>query len=226
MELSVRDVARLLNVSEDTVIRWAKSGRLAAHRFDDEYRFNTVELQECASALNRPLPPDLFKAEFSSLPRLSEALALGGVYLRVPGGTRDEVLHAVAQLPGIPPKVDRSLLGDLLVARETLASTGVGDGIAIPHPRDPLVVRIEAPTALLAYLDQAVDFEAIDGAPVKVVFLLLSPSVRAHLQLLSALSFALHDSEFRSLVRARAELPGLLARARALESAPAPDHRR
>jgi PTS system nitrogen regulatory IIA component len=95
----------------------------------------------------------------------------------VPGDRREKVLAAVSELPGIPPKVNRRLLYQLLVAREALASTGVGGGIAIPHPRDPVVVRVDEPLVLLCFLQDAVDFHSMDGQRVRVLFTLLSPSV-------------------------------------------------
>jgi PTS system nitrogen regulatory IIA component len=217
MDLSVREVARLLDVTEDTVYRWVKAGTLPAYRVGENYRFNRVELQEWAVAHHHRVAPELIATR--ALPSLVAAIERGGVYYKVPGARREDVLDAIAKLPGIPDGVDRNMLYELLVAREQLAPTGLGDGIAIPHPRDPLVVRLDEPRVLLGFLGQAVDFHAVDGQPVRVVFVVLSPTVKRHLEILARLAYALHDPTFKELLRITAPQDALIERLRAIESA-------
>ena len=130
MDLSVRDVARLLNVSEETVYRWVRKGSLPSHRVHDQYRFNRVELQEWAALHKHRVSPDLFRSDGTAeeCPSLRDAIEQGGIFYGVPGDRRERVLEAVCELPGIPSKVNRRLLYQLLVAREALASTAVGHG--------------------------------------------------------------------------------------------------
>jgi PTS system nitrogen regulatory IIA component len=217
MDLSVREVARLLGVSEEIVYRWVKTGELHGYRVGESYRFNRVELQEWAAAHHRRLSPQVAPG---ALPSLAGAIQRGGVHYKVAGTRREEVLDAIAKLPGIPDGVDRKMLYDLLVAREQLAPTGLGDGIAIPHPRDPVVVRLDEPRVLLGFLANPVDFHAIDGQPVRVVFVVLSPTVKRHLEILARLSYALHDATFHELVRIAAPADALIERLRAIEAAP------
>jgi len=219
MDFSVRDVAKLLNVSEDTVYRWVRRGSLPAHRVHDQYRFNRVELQEWAAQHKHRVSPELFSSGGSTeeLPSLAAALERGGIFYQVPGERRETALEAVTQLPGIPGSVNRQMLCQLLVAREALASTGLGDGIAIPHPRDPVVVQENEPLVLLCFFQQPVDFSALDGQPVRVLFVLLSPSVRSHLQMLAKLAFALHDDTLRQLLRTVAPKEAILERIRVLD---------
>jgi PTS system nitrogen regulatory IIA component len=195
MDLSVREVAHLLGVTEKTVHRWLREKAIPTHRLHDQARFNRVEIQEWAADRGLKLPPELLAPPGPppSLPSLREAVERGGIHYGVPGRSPAEVLGAVTQLPGIPAGVDRALLCELLVGREALTSTGIGGGIGLPHPRDPLVVRVREPVVLVSFLENRVDFRAVDGAPVHVLFTILSPSVRVHLQLLSRLSYALHD---------------------------------
>jgi len=100
----------------------------------------------------------------------------------------------------------------------SLTSTGIGGGIAVPHPRDPLVVRVKEPVVLVSFLEDPVDFRAVDGAPVRVLFTILSPSVRVHLQILSRLSYALHDRALLKLLKKLCAPEALLARLGELES--------
>ena len=152
-----------------------------------------------------------------SFPAFSAAIERGGIFYGVPGESREEVLAAVTRLPGIPAGIDRQLLHQLLVAREALASTSVGDGIALPHPRDPVVVRVDQPAVFLCFLERPVDFGALDGRPVRVLCMLLSPSVRDHLQILARLAAALHDETFKELLHAAAPREGILNHLRAVE---------
>jgi len=224
MELRVRDVARLLDVSEQTVYRWVRNGSLPAHRVHDQYMFNRVELQEWAALHEHRVSPELLAANGSAeeLPSLRAAMERGGIFYEIPGERREEVLEAITQLPAIPAKVDAKLLYQLLVAREALASTGVGKGIAIPHPRDPVVVHADEPLVLLCFLKRPVDFHALDGQPVRVLFVLLSPSVRKHLQMFARLAFALHDETLKKLLESAAPREAILDRVRVLEKRDAP----
>ncbi|HUJ29177.1 MAG TPA: excisionase family DNA-binding protein, partial [Myxococcales bacterium] len=137
MDLKVYEAARLLGVDGDEVERWIRERGLRAHLFQEQYRINSVDLQEWALGQGIRVPPELLavnRATQGPAPDLVGALERGGQHADVPGQTRDEVLAAVAHLPGIPAAIDRDLLLQLLVAREMLASTGVGGGIAVPHP--------------------------------------------------------------------------------------------
>ena len=221
MDLRVRDVARLLNVSEATVHRWVREQRLPAHRVGEQHRFNRVELQEWAAAHGHTVAPELHAPGAGAPSSLADAIERGGIHRDVAGATREEILVRVTQLPGIPASVDRAMLGRLLIGREALSSTAVGDGIAMPHPRDPLVVRVEAPRVLLCLLARPVDFGAIDGRGVRILFTLLSPSVRQHLHILSKLAFVLHDPELRGLLDPGTPDAVILARIRSIEASAA-----
>jgi PTS system nitrogen regulatory IIA component len=220
MDLSVREVARLLGVTEKTVEGWLREKSIPAHRLHDQFRFNRVEIQEWAAARGLKLSPDLLgtgKSPDVSL-SLRGAIERGGIHFGVSGGTPGEVLEAVTHLPGIPDGVDRLLLRELLVGREALTSTGIGGGIAIPHPRDPLVVRVQEPIVLACFLEHPVDFRAVDGAPVRVLFTLLSPSIRSHLQILAQLTYALHDAALLKLLEQPAAADAILDRLATIES--------
>src|ERR1035438_6479287 len=79
----------------------------------------------------------------------SELLRAGGIYHDVPGATKEDALRSfVACLP-LPPEQDREFLLEVLVAREALSSTGIGDGIAIPHVRNPILLHVDHPFVAL-----------------------------------------------------------------------------
>ena len=222
MQLNVRDVSRLLNVSEKTVYRWVNQGVLPGYRVNEQYRFNRAELLEWATSRKMNVSAALFdepESNATPIPGLIDALQAGGIVYRLDGTDKESVLRAVVEQMRLPEEVDRAFLLRVLLAREALQSTGIGDGIAIPHVRNPIVLHVSRPMITLCFLERPIDFGALDGKPVHVLFSLISPTVRAHLQLLSRLSFALHDAAFKKTVTRQASRDEILNEARRVEAA-------
>jgi len=217
MKLSVKEAAKLFNVSEKTIYRWVEKKGLPAYRINKQFRFNQAELLEWATAGKTSISPDLLREPDSGstlLPDPVQALASGGIYYRVAGADRDSVLRSVVELLRLPDHVDREFLLQVLLARESLGSTGIGDGIAIPHARNPIVLNVERPTITLCFLENPVDFASLDGLPVTLLFTLVSPTVRAHLHLLSRLAFILHDKRFRDVLKRQGSRDEIFGEAR------------
>ena len=221
MQLSVKDAAALLNVSDETVYRWVKQEEIPSHTVNEQIRFNRAELLEWATSRNIQVSPDLFKGKEepgkASLPTLAEALRAGGVAYQVGGRDQPAVLRAVVDLLKLPAAVDREFLYQVLLARESLGSTGVGDGIAIPHVRNPVVLHVSQPTVTLCFLQTPIDFNAIDSRPVNTLFTMISPTVKMHLHLLSRLGFVLRDPAFKAALRRQAPCDELMAKLSAAE---------
>jgi PTS system nitrogen regulatory IIA component len=221
MQLSVKDAARLLSVSEKTVYRWIKQESIPVYRINEQLRFNRAELLEWATSRRIQVSPEIFlepERSQTPLPSLTEALRDGGVAYRLGGTDKPSVLRALIDVIKLPEEVDREFLFQVLLARESLGSTGIGDGIAIPHVRNPIVLHVTKPLIALCFLEHPIPFGAIDGQPVTTLFALISPTVRAHLHLLSRLSFVMQNPEFRSALKrqaARDELMSLLSQAEA-----------
>lgn len=226
MQLSVKDAAKLLKVSEDAVYRWVKDGVLPAYHINEQYRFNRSELLEWATARQMGIGAEVFGEEpraRTAPSSLAEALAAGDILYGVQGSDKTSVLRGIMDMLTLPEEVDREFLFQVLLARETLGSTGIGGGIAIPHVRNPVILHITKPAVTLCFLKQPIDFQAIDGQPVHTLFLLISPTIRAHLHLLSRLGFVLRDKEVKAALARQAprgELLELLARAEAALAAP------
>lgn len=204
MNTSVKDAASLLSVSEKTIYRWIKQEVVPYYRVNEQYRFNRSELLEWATSRRMGIAPEAFhdtEDAAAPLPGLIESLETGGIVYRLDGKTRKGVMARLVDELRLPDEVDRDYLLKVLNAREELASTGVGDGIAIPHPRNPVLLHVTRPSVTLAFLEDPVDFHALDGKPIDTLFCLISPTLRAHLHLLSTLSFALRDPEFKAAIK-------------------------
>lgn len=72
--------------------------------------------------------------------------------------------------------------------------------MAIPHVRNPIVASVKKPAILLCFLEKPIDFGALDGSPVRVLFTMVSPTVRIHLHLLSKLAFLLGKTNLREVL--------------------------
>jgi len=222
MQLTVREVSGLLRVSEKTVYRWINQGVLPAYRVNDQYRFNRAELLEWATSRKMNVAAELFdepESNTAPLPSLVEALQAGGIFYRIGGTDRESALRGLVEHMRLPEEVDREFLLRVLLAREALQSTGIGDGIAIPHVRNPIVLHVSRPMITLCFLERPVEFSALDGKPVSVFFSLISPTVRGHLRMLSRLSFALNDGAFKDAILRQASRDEILAEAARVDGA-------
>jgi len=220
MRLTVKDVSALLNVSEKTIYRWIAQQAVPVYLINKKYRFNQAELLEWATSRHIQVSADLLAEPENGavLPGLADALEAGGIFYRLGGHDRESVLHAVVEHLRLPDEVNRPFLLRVLLARELLAPTAIGEGIAVPHARNPIVLHVPRPTITLCFLERAVDFGALDGQDVRVVFTLLSPTTRAHLHLLARLAFALRSDGFRDVVLREGSREEILGEARRVES--------
>lgn len=114
---------------------------------------------------------------------------------RIHGGSKKRVLEQAAKLIAADyPALDPDELFRQLIARERLGSTGIGHGIAIPHCR---IENCATAVGAIITLEEAVDFEAVDDAPVDIIFTLLVPNEaqEEHLQILASLAQAFGKTE-------------------------------
>jgi PTS system nitrogen regulatory IIA component len=226
MELSVKDSARLLKVSEKTIYRWVKQGTLPAYRVNEQYRFNRAELLEWATSQRINVAVEIFSEPDDGKPHLtdlSDAIRAGGIHYRIGGTDKATVLRSVVEVMLLPEEVDRQFLLQVLLARESLGSTAMGNGIAVPHVRNPIVMHIPRPMVTLCFLEHPIDFDAMDGQPVHTLFTLVSPTIKAHLHLLSRLAMALRRPAFAEVIARQSSREDILRASAAVDaSIPAP----
>ncbi len=199
--LSVREAAEVLGVSQKTVYRWIKDGRVPSRRLGGQH---FIERSEVNNLVIRdglgPLPDEAQETDDHQDISLHDMLTRGGVFYRVGGATKKDVLlNALNMVKGVDESASSPLF-QMFLAREELASTAIGDHIAIPHARGSLVGYIRQPILSLSFLETPIDYGALDGKPVYALFLLISPNVRTHLRVLARLSFCLHAPEFKRTV--------------------------
>jgi nitrogen PTS system EIIA component len=222
MQLNIREVSKLLKVSESKVKEWIRRGTLRAERVNDQYQLHRSDLLERTASREINVRAEIFLPSDPvgiDAPSLVDALRSGGIFHGLHGDDRPAVLRAIVDTLVLPPNVDRESVSQLLLAREVLGSTAIGEGIAIPHVRRPLLLNGSRASISLFFLQHPVDFGAFDGKPVFAIFLLVSPTARTHLHLLSRLSFALHDSDLKAALARRASSADVLAEFQRVEDA-------
>lgn len=204
MLLHINELSKCLAMSPDTLRRWIRQGRIPVKWKGEKCLFSvrTIKVWAGKHNLKFTLPGDL-KGDDDDLLSYSlvSAMETGGVYYDITGETVAGVIHeAVARIGGIIGESAKPALIKSLLEREEMMSTGVGYGVAVPHPRKP-VAGIDAPPLIATcFLKSPVDFDAIDHNPVHVMFLLLAPDSRSHLYLLSRVSYCIRDVGFRELL--------------------------
>ena len=125
--------------------------------------------------------------------QLADFLDFDSIKTSLPGGNKRSLIQQLANLAGQRLKMEPAAIFASLTEREQLGSTGFGQGVAIPHGKVEGLNRIYS---LFARLGEAVDYKAIDGRPVDLVFLLLSPpdAGAEHLKALAAISRVTRNS--------------------------------
>jgi len=114
--------------------------------------------------------------------------------------SKKQALQELSRIAAKQTGLHERAIFDVVLERERLGSTGVGDGIAIPHGR---MAEINQITGLFARLKEPIEFDAVDGHPVDMVFLLLAPETAGadHLKALSRISRLLRDKRICEKLR-------------------------
>jgi len=119
----------------------------------------------------------------------------------VTGGSKKRLLEFFSTfIAQDTPSLDSQEVFSRLIGRERLGSTGIGNGVAIPHARSP---HCKVPVAGFMRLEDAIDFDAIDGEPVDLVFVLLVPEEAddTHLSLLAEVAGVMNQNSVRQRLR-------------------------
>lgn len=138
--------------------------------------------------------------------QLNEILSLDCTLCAVQNSSKKKLLETISDM--VAPKlvgVSNADVFNSLLQRERLGSTGIGQGIAIPHGR---LAQAQRPMAALITLAQPIDFGAIDNQPIDIIFALLVPEAdpAQHLQTLAEVARRLNDQDFcRTLRKARTD---------------------
>lgn len=205
MELNSNEVAKLLGIPEQEVREWAHAGKLPHLEVQDRLCFNRQAILEWALGRGHALNLGVEQMEPAGLPPVAVLFAPNRIHYNVEGNTFSEVLRSSLDVFELPPEADKELIYDLLLSREKLMTTALGDGLAVPHLRVPVVVNVPSPELGIFFTRKPIDMGALDGKPVHTLFLLLSLTPKQHLELLARLAFFFRQPEFVKLLQERAQ---------------------
>ncbi len=211
MDLKLKDVADLLNVSEMTVRRWLADGKIPAYRINHQYRFSRVEIENWVLNHKLPLNPDeknqselkFIEEEEIELPptkggvkqfNLFRAIHKGGVINKARGNTKEELIRAATKTIAESLELDSEVISDLLLDRENLQPTALNNGIGIPHPRD-FLLNTTHDVVTVVFPENPVEYGALDGKPVNTLFFLFACQDKSHLHLLAKIAHFCSDKK-------------------------------
>jgi nitrogen PTS system EIIA component len=232
MDLKIKDVAELLNVSETTIRRWLTEGKIPAYRLNHQYRFDRTEIEDWVMKKKLGHGPEEFMVKGVQRTRLDEeerqqdgirqyslfrALHKGAVVKGIKGQTKEEVIRHTMQMIAEPLDLDAEMISELLMDRENLQSTGIGHGIAIPHTRDYLL-KLPQDIVVVAFPEKPIAYDALDGQPVHTLFFLFACEDKRHLHLLSKIAHLSRLPETMALLQAKPSKEALLDYIREWES--------
>ena len=221
MQLTFRDMEKAFDIGEKTLYQWLNAKDMPAVKANDQYYFNSVEVLEWALKNRIPLTPGALKLCERSRPGqdiFAPALLRGGVHCDIEGVVAEQVLEKVLDYLPLPDHVQRKPLKEMLLSREQAGTTGIGNGIAIPHVKHPVILAGVEPVVGLFFLKTPVNFSSFDGELVHTLFVILTGSFKGHLALLSRLAFCLQDSRVQSVLGRRSDAEEIIATFQVVES--------
>ena len=199
MDLKIRDVADLLNVSEKTIRRWLDDGKMPFYRVKQQYWFNRNEIEDWV--MNQKIPDATAKNRSSKKIILDNSPIKGGVkqfslfraihkgdvLKNVPGSTKEEIIRHTMQKMSKHLNLDADGISHLLLDREKLQPTSLNNGIGIPHTRD-FLLNAHYDVVFVAYPEKPIPYGAMDGQPVHTLFFLFACDDKRHLHLLAKIA--------------------------------------
>lgn len=204
MDLKIKDVAELLNISETTIRRWLAEGKIPGYRFQKEIRFSRGEIQDWmmrtkfGCSVENPLQEIEKRMD---LPKnIGHHASLGaqqysfyravhkGIFLNnVPGDSKESLMRNAVSLIARDLDLDAEGLFALLWDREKLQATALNNGIGVPHTRDFLLNHPQDCISLV-FPSKPIHYDALDNKPVHTLFFLFASEDKRHLHLLAKIA--------------------------------------
>lgn len=219
MDLKIKDVAEILNVSETTVRRWLSEGKIPAYRLNRQYRFSRSEVedwllqQKLDAALTGEEPIEPPKKEESSLGSMQfslyRAIYRGEVFHAKQTASKEDLFRQTMQKMAVRFDLDPDVLTELFLDREHMMPTTLGHGIGVPHTRD-FLLNTHYDVIEVVYPQEPIEYGALDGEPVHTLFFLFACEDKHHLNLLAKLAHLNAHEKTRAFFRTKPSKERLL----------------
>ena len=157
MELKIKDLAKLLNISEKTIYRFIKDKKIPYYKIGHRYRFIKQEINEWVLNNKVNITGEIINLNKSVEPvNFCSLVKNGGIFYRVTGDKPSEIIKNTVNLISTPKDLDKNVIIYHLLQRERMMPTAVGRGIAIPHARSPIITDIENESVSICFLEHPV----------------------------------------------------------------------
>ncbi len=194
--LTTQELAEYMKLNEKTILKMAQKGELPGVKIGSQWRFNL-------EAIDRYLQKDIMKVPENEIYGalntadyqipLSRLMSISMIELDLQAKDKEGVLDEIVDIAftaGIIDNAERLL--EELKLREEMLSTAVGNGIAIPHPRQPDLTLFKKPNILMARAGKGVEYSSPDKKKVHLIFMPCAPNMMIHLRLMAKISKLLH----------------------------------
>lgn len=230
MDLKIKDLAELLNVSETTIRRWLAEGKIPAYRLNHQFRFSRSEIEDWVMSCKMGKkgvdinPLSTLEKMKKAAPKggtrqfsLYRAIHRGEVFVEDNQGTKEEVIRSSVRKMAKYMSLDGDVLSDLLMDRENRMPTSLNHGIGVPHTRD-FLLQEPYDVVTVVYLPKPIEYGALDGNPVHTLFFLFACEDKMHLHLLAKLAHFTFDERFREYIQTQPKKTDLLQFVKEFES--------
>lgn len=205
MKLKMKDMMEILQAPEKSVIKLIKDAKLPAHKLNHQYVFNRQEIKEWIIKNGVKINKSFLALKIGDIPVcVAGLIKKGGIIYGVKGRSPSEILSDAVVRMSVPAELKKENILSSLIEREELMPTAVGRGIAIPHPRSPVISDVENESVTVCLLSKPIDYKAMDAVPVHTMFIVLSANPQRHLEILSRLLFLCQQEDFTELLKKNA----------------------
>jgi nitrogen PTS system EIIA component len=206
MELKLNDLTQLLEVPEKQIKKWIKEKELPHYKIHNELKFNKAEIFNWILKNNIKVSSRIMDMNLTNMPVVfTDLIDKGGIYYDIKGNTVSEIIGNAVQAINTPDEISKDRIVISLLEREEMMPTAVGNGIAIPHARNPIIADIKNESISVCFLENDIDYDALDGIKVNVLFVVLSANPKRHLEILSKIGFLCQQSGFMKLLKDRSQ---------------------
>ncbi|HAK46509.1 MAG TPA: hypothetical protein DCO79_11405 [Spirochaeta sp.] len=205
--MTLAEIAGYLKVAEKTVLRMIQKDEIPCVKIASQWRFDKGLIDEWIISKMRKTETDeltqLMQKDADSVP-LSRLTAEEFIITDLKPGGPETILRDLSK-----PLIDAGLVEnhevfvEKLISRENMISTALGRGVAMPHIRNPKENTSSRPVIVIGICREGIDFDAHDGEPVKLFFLIYTNNEIAHLRIISKVnSFLRNNVEINDLLTA------------------------
>jgi len=223
--MDMEQLAAYLRRDIREVGKLASRGHLPGHKVGGQWRFARAEINQWIETQMSSLTEKQLTNLEATGPRGGDAeplvtnlLSESSIAVPLVASSRASVLKELVTLAEQSWQVyDPQAILDAVRQREEMASTALPSGIAIPHPRHPIILPLGRTFLHLCLLERPIDFGAPDKQKVHTLFILICPTIRIHLQMLARIARLLRDDTFQAILNQRSPAQIILDQVRRME---------